>query len=890
MRRLCFFFISCLVSYSLAMAQKRWIDEQGSGLRITQTYNNESLSEILRELSQHSGDYTIFFLYNELEDFRITTTIKNKQLPDAIRQMITFYPIRMVVKSEEKEIFVECTYKTDRRLTGTIIDEQGRPLAYANVALLSPKDSTLLSGGVTNESGYFAIPYDSDRILARISYVGCKTIYKECEQAEAGIIRMWPETQRLDGIMVKGQVPIMRQQSGTIIYDTRHIVGAINATDLLRYAPGVIVDEDKISLLGTSGVVFHIDGKEQRMGTKEFLLLLNSFSASEVERIEITQSPGASLSAVDHTGLINIVLKKHGNDYLGLSAGYARTQYEEHGDEANASIIYNRGKVSTSLNLSGIWNHDINSETNNVHFTDNLRQYTDKKRISKDNYSLRWQMDYKASDKLNLGTYVMYADGKRHLGMDGLYDFLQKKPFSVSSIDTRTLRQEDTKSWAMNLYAEQKLGEGHAEIDYNLDYYRMKLGDTRHSVSDNTLIGNSINDFHRSDTIDFDYQNQISLTVDNYSAKVDVCYGGFRLGSQYAYTRSQQNLDYSGVKSNTPYEHVSATYDEQILAGYVEYMRKYGNAWSLNLGGRYEHTWTKGKNMPMADGTQTDYGKLFPSLHVGYNPNLSHTFHLSLCNRITRPNFINLNPNWVWQDVNHISFGNQRLKPSYLYKAIMGYTYKGVLSFDLYYAYQPNRVDAIYHVENQRTVNSWDNITDEYDFGINSIWCFDQLSWMTATLLQGVSYVRTVRPEKEIGQGIVRHYLYSKVRNISYTCTLQASFFFDHERKWIANLNATYHSQEKNVARALKSRYMVDVGLQHQFWKDRLTLGLSCRNLFASRLKGTEYLGTTTMDFDNKFNYRQLRLTLTYNWGARLRHDRCHYESDEMQKRIVNDF
>jgi hypothetical protein len=44
------------------------------------------------------------------------------------------------------------------------------------------------------------------------------------------------------------------------------------------------------------------------------------------------------------------------------------------------------------------------------------------------------------------------------------------------------------------------------------------------------------------------------------------------------------------------------------------------------------------------------------------------------------------------------------------------------------------------------------------------------------------------------------------------------------------------------------------------------------------------------MDFNNKFNYRQLRFSLTYSWGARLRHNQRHYESDDMQQRIVNDF
>ena len=854
--------------------------------RISYDFQDVTLSDALKYIQEQTTDYDVIFIYDELENFRVTTHVQHKSVSDAIIQVIGFYPVR-VYKSGKREIYVECTHKTDRHLTGTIINEQGQPIAYANIALLSPKDSTLLSGGVSNESGYFAIPYEQPEVLARISYVGYKTVCRLCDNPNVGIVRMHDETKMLKGVTVKGQTPVLRRETGTIIFDTRQVAGAVNATDLLRYTPGVHLFDDDISLFGANGIIFCINGKEQRMGTKEMLQMLKSYPASDVERIEIVQSPGANYSAEGNAGIINIVLGKHGNDYIGGSASYVRTQYEEHGDEANANIIYNKGKVSTSLNLAGIWDHTVYCETNAIDFTDKQRIGTDNGRIGKDNYSLRWQMDYTTSAKLNLGAYVMYADGERSLAIDGLYDYLPKVINSINSIPTQTRRQENTKTWAVNFNATQRFGDKDVKIDYNLDYYRMRMGDSRHSIGNMTMIGGSPNDIFISDSADFDYQNHISQTVNNYSAKVDVSYAGFRFGSQYAYTRSHRSLNYSGIGT---YSYVSFTYDEQIWAGYVEYGKKFGSAWSMNLGGRYEHTWTKGMDQPMANESRSDYGKLFPSLHVACHPSHSHTFNWSLSSRITRPNVINLNPNMVWRDVNHVTYGNQNLKPSYLYKAMMGYTYKSVLSFDLYYAYEPDRVDAIYAVDKQLTYNSWDNITDAHDLGINSFYYFDKLHWMTATLMQGVWYSKTIRPERKNVLGRVRQHMYSKVENFSYVGMLQTTFFFDRDRKWTANLNVTYSSPEKDVTKSLNARYMVDAGLQYRFWKERLTIGLTCRNLLASRIKGTEYLSTTAMDFDNKVNYRQLRLLLTYNWGARLRHDQRYYESDEMQKRIENDF
>ena len=116
------------------------------GQHVTRNYENVSMSEALRDLNGLSSDYTISFMYNELEDFRVTTSINHKSFTDAIMQVIGFYPVR-VVKSGKHEIYVECTHKTDRHLTGTIIDENRQPVPYANVYLLHPSDSTVIGGG-----------------------------------------------------------------------------------------------------------------------------------------------------------------------------------------------------------------------------------------------------------------------------------------------------------------------------------------------------------------------------------------------------------------------------------------------------------------------------------------------------------------------------------------------------------------------------------------------------------------------------------------------------------------------------------------------------------------------------------------------------------------------
>ena len=165
MKRLSFILLLCAF-VSVASAQK-----------VTCNFQDVTLSDALRYIQAQTTDYDITFIYDELEDFRVTTHIPNKSIPDAIVQIVGFYPVR-VVKSGAHEIYVECTHKTDRHLTGTIVDEQGHPVAYANIAILTPADSTLLSGGVSNEAGQFVVPYEQHKVLARISYIGYKAVYR----------------------------------------------------------------------------------------------------------------------------------------------------------------------------------------------------------------------------------------------------------------------------------------------------------------------------------------------------------------------------------------------------------------------------------------------------------------------------------------------------------------------------------------------------------------------------------------------------------------------------------------------------------------------------------------------------------------------------------------
>lgn len=187
--------------------------------RVTHRFENVSMSDALRYLQSQSSQYHIVFIFNDLEDFSVTASVKNQTIPEAIRQLINFYPISMTIKGG-REIYVECTHKTDYRVIGRLVNEMNEPMEYANIAILNPADSSYITGGVSNASGMFVIPVEQSQVIARISFVGYKTLYKHCRASKLGTLRMEPYITPLDEMQVSApRASIQRNGTDLILSD-----------------------------------------------------------------------------------------------------------------------------------------------------------------------------------------------------------------------------------------------------------------------------------------------------------------------------------------------------------------------------------------------------------------------------------------------------------------------------------------------------------------------------------------------------------------------------------------------------------------------------------------------------------------------------------------------
>ena len=251
MRRI-YILLLCLIVMS-AKAQK-----------LTHDFQNVSLSEALIWIDNAQDSYKLNFLFNELEDFTVTTQLKNVSVRDAVRQVCGFYPMHLTF--DEQDIYIECMQKSDSKLSGHIIDESGQPIAYASVTLLSLSDSTFITGGVSNEAGDFVIPCTAPKVIARISCIGYKTIEETYDVRNIGKIRMFPDSYTIKGVTVKGERPLAKLKGNALIVPVENtVLGKLGyAPDVLAQLPLVSKNSGGYQVVGRGKPLIYINNRQMR--------------------------------------------------------------------------------------------------------------------------------------------------------------------------------------------------------------------------------------------------------------------------------------------------------------------------------------------------------------------------------------------------------------------------------------------------------------------------------------------------------------------------------------------------------------------------------------------------------------------------------------------------
>lgn len=87
-------------------------------------------------------------------------------------------------------------------IKGKIVDETGKPISFANVVLLNRQDSSFVKGTVSGNDGGFVIGASCDHGIIKVSSVGYKTAFKDCNGDDVTVV-LAEDSKMLGEVVVK---------------------------------------------------------------------------------------------------------------------------------------------------------------------------------------------------------------------------------------------------------------------------------------------------------------------------------------------------------------------------------------------------------------------------------------------------------------------------------------------------------------------------------------------------------------------------------------------------------------------------------------------------------------------------------------------------------------
>ena len=298
---------------------------------------------------------------------------------------------------------------------GMLVDEQNRPLAFANVVLLSLPDSVYYRGELSADNGLFQFDgVKKGHYLLKISYLGYQEVEQELsvEQTDVrlGTVAMNDATVALSEVTVTAGKPLVYSRGGSMITDVANssLRNAGTAKDVMKHIPGVIALKDKYEVFGKGSPIIYINNKKMRNDNE--LLMLKS---TDILSVEVISNPGAGYDADTRAVVKIITRKKRGEGFMAqVDAEGALSTYFSHNE--GVSLSYQKG----GLNVFGSYRFDylkedirydvtqISYEQNAVYNEVSSSKYTDRGK----EHSFSVGMNYDINDKQSVGLqYVGYA-------------------------------------------------------------------------------------------------------------------------------------------------------------------------------------------------------------------------------------------------------------------------------------------------------------------------------------------------------------------------------------------------------------------------------------------------------------------------------------------------
>ncbi|MFE3872164.1 outer membrane beta-barrel protein [Flavobacterium sp. ZS1P70] len=748
-----------------------------------------------------------------------------------------------------------------------IVEDSRHAIEFATVTLHNGSNEYVI-GAITSENGAFKFSVNQGKYKLTINYIGYKQYQSEIsvtKNSNLGIIQIETNNIELDELVLQTKKHILVRKNDRLVFNIENTTTADagSAIEVLSVTPGLILNNDQLSMLGKTSINVMVDGRITPFTGNQLNSYLNSIPSNTIKSIEVITAPPSKYNAEGNGGLINIILKQNKNNSWNSSIRLSGTERYQSSWDGGATFNYKKDKLSISANVG---KDDFNKKNiyHNKTFYPNQNWVGDGSGLYQNkglNSSL--SIDYQALKFWTTG--VDYSNSfsdveEKSNNLDKIFTINNELEFSIKSVGRSNSQPKRHSFNFHNIFALDSLGK---KISIDMDFYKAvsnKDGDNGGITfdRDNNIIENPF--FSNQTTIDYDFNN-LATKID---VELPLKTLNLEFGASSSLSETINEFDFFNTVSGDVIFDLNQSnkfkYNEKIFAVYASGDSNLTKKWSLKAGLRIENTWITSYSKSIGQENKNDYLKFFPTIYSTYKFNDIYSLTASFNKRLSRPRFESLDPFKIVINPFKIVEGNPFLRPSYTdnYEFIFNSKKNELKGYfqDVKGKYeQIAEIDAVTTIVNYTYLN----YLNMKNYGLTDTYIYDKIKWLTSynTFDIGYSIIQSSIPKTINKQEGYNAFLQTRndiTLNSKHTFLMGFSYYYVFPSK----VNVSQAEGYGSLNLSLKLR-LLDKNLSLSFFMNDV--------LDSNRHLITTYYGGVKSAYKNYYDSRSIRVSAIYSFG-----------------------
>ncbi|MBW6481495.1 MAG: TonB-dependent receptor family protein [Vicingaceae bacterium] len=766
--------------------------------------------------------------------------------------------------------FIGLKLSAQHTITGKVIDENNQPLEFVVLTVMQ-NDSTVKEE-VVKEQGEFAVSLPAGTYSFNIIYFGKIILTREVavtQSVNLGNLQATIGSVTLGEFVLEDTKNLIERKVDRLVFNVENTVAASggDALDLLKITPRVKVENDKIAMIGKSGMSVMIDDRIVQLSGEELVNYLKNIPSDNIKSIEVITNPPAKYSAEGNSGLINIKLKKSINNSWSadIRSSYQQATYAR--SSVGGNFNYRKDKLSFYTGFNGSNGSSAFDITKKTYYPSLLQTENSEGKNYRQPINLKIGIDYQLFNKSSMG-----------FSFNNTKTTLKSKPSTTNNtlinnitqqidsiIKTKATDEQKKTNTILNYHVIYNIDTIGRKLSLDMDYF--KFTDTQNSFFESTTI---LNNGEISNGSFASANNTGNQQIENYSVNLDMehpfKWATFNYGGRLTTTKTNNELQFFDLETGTPIlddaQSNTFVFTENTQAAYFSVQKELSKKWEAKAGLRAENTNTKGKSITINQTNTIQYFQLFPTAYLSYVPNDSNSLSLNYGRRINRPSFFLLNPFRYINNPYSFYEGNPFLLPSFSHNLELEYIYKDFWVTTLYFSKLENEFEQVSLVDSSSIINRSTplNFIENQTIGLTENITLTPFKALKTNLFVDVNYSHTTS-SKEFALNLLS----------GWNGMIGISNDFKLNKKKTAFLNISYSYISKGVYNLDRNNDydQLNISLKLMLLKEKIKLTLYGNDLLSSNRP--EYISVTNRiknTFKRYDDNRFFRISISYNFGG----------------------